>query len=272
VTSTSTCTVCRRRPAPQPQVCEPCRSRVRDALAAIVDLHAIAYYELQPGSGTGTRGTERSLGVRLAALDFVAGNDVLPTLEEWEREIRRHYDLTPYGPASEDRVTQAHHAMPTAADIDLVRVALAGCCAFLKVWWPQVADTHPAARDLATEVLDGYHTAQAAARMLPRTTWAVECPTDTEDGRCAYLLRVTGQDVGHVVVCRRCGTHWDVERLLLVVASDAEADVWLPADGVERLAGIPERTLRRWAAQGRVQRAHGRYEFRSVQAAVARLA
>jgi hypothetical protein len=102
-----TCIVCQRIEAADGwTVCRGCLDRVDDDLARIVELTALAagrlIPETRPGNGgRSVPGSRPPLSVD--ALDDCIGHDVLPVLEDWERAIRAHYGLTPYGVASAAR-------------------------------------------------------------------------------------------------------------------------------------------------------------------------
>lgn len=107
-----------------------------------------------------------------------------------------------------------------------------------------------------------------AARTAGRRDIWLDCPTDTEHGRCGARLRITGLDLTAPVYCRQCRVTRDVHRLLLVTAADADAGVWLVAEDACMLLGLPERTLRDWGRRGLVTRERGRYELGSIRAAI----
>ena len=94
------------------------------------------------------------------------------------------------------------------------------------------------------------------------------CPADTADGECGSWLRVTGEDFGGSVTCRSCSTIWDTERLLWVVASSSEADLWVDSGAAVRHTGVPESTLRRWGREGRIKRKGSLYEYKSLSNAL----
>lgn len=248
-----TCIVCRRTRPEKGYTCQSCRTRTRRQLNDLPELYIRAGQELVPGAADGTRGSEPSIGVRLGALELRAGYDVLGVLGSWERIWREDFCLSePPGPAP------SH---------DPVGTTLLGVVRFLNVWLDRAADSHPAFDDFAGEVAVSHAKAVDAARVRPRQAWVVSCPTDTPTGRCGASLRVTGEDFGSAIACRRCHTMWDVMRLLHVAVHDAEATMWLPASEIELLYGVGERRLQRWAKAGLIRRDHGRYDVASVRSA-----
>lgn len=254
------CVLCLRQS--ESRVCGRCMGKLNSYLADVQVFRQAAGGNLVPSSGTDRRGSERGLGVRLDALDFVAGLDILPTLEDWERDWRSFFGLTAFGPASLERMRAQQ------SDCDPIAVRLGGCIRFLQQNLQQACDKHPAIEDFASELHGAWRQAQAAADAQPRTSWRVTCPADTDDGECGRQIRISGEDFDGTVVCRACSTSWPVERLLRVVASSQQADLWLDPEAASRWFGIPARELRRWAQSGRVRRANGRYELHSIRATI----
>jgi hypothetical protein len=254
-----TCVVCSRTDS-QALACDPCRLRIDGQLSGILAFRHLAEDELQPGRGGDGRSGERGLGVRIDALDFVAGNTVLDVLELWCRDIRETYGLSQWGPASLDACRgQADPALALLTDV----------IGFLRAWLPRLTVDFVPIDDLAREVRDCWLQAQRAANAAPRTAYRVACPTIDDDGDdCGRMLSVAGDDLEGEVTCRSCRTTWSVDRLLTIVASDTSGAIWMDAETAARRAGVDERTLRRWARDGRVTREHGRYDYKTITAMV----
>ena len=236
--------------------CGSCESRIRQQLNDIVEFQALASQNLIPGRGGDGRGSERSLGVNIQALDLVGGFDPIAVLESWERVWRQDFSLTPYGPASASR--------PQSPIGTLV-----GIVGFLQSWLSKACQQHPAISEFAFEVRSLHRSCKAAAGQSDRAGWRVTCPTDADDGECGSVLVVRSEDFGGEVSCRSCKVTWPVERLLRVVASSRHAELWLDPDAASEWIGVHPATLRRWAAAGRINRAHGLYEVHSIREALA---
>jgi len=240
--------------------CDPCRRRIDDQLAGILAYRHLAEDELEPGRGGSGRAGERGLGVRLDALDFVAGNTVLDILELWCRDIRETYGLSPYGPASLDACRgQADPALALLADV----------IAFLRSWLPRLAADFLPVDDLAREVRSCWLQAQRAANAAPSHGYRVPCPAPADEGACGRMLVINGQDLDDEIACRSCGTAWSVDRLLVIVAGEVTGAIWMDGEAAAQRAGVDIRTLRRWAAAGMVRRDHGRYDLKEIQAMAA---
>lgn len=244
VLTPTTCVICGEA-SEQGFACAVCERRLRDRLANIVEFYALAEGELVPGASGGSRSSsERSLGVRVAALDFLAGNDVVAILGLWERDWRETYDLSD-AKAGRD-----------------VQDTLTAIVNFLLAWLHRSCTDHPAIDDFAREVRECWGIARAAARMAPARRTLVDCPTiDEDDQACTGKIGIDDRDETH---CRTCGATRTLDLLLAITGADDAAPVWVDAEVVVRKTGVPERTLRHWAGRGKVSRSHGRYELRSV--------
>jgi hypothetical protein len=234
--------------------CMKCQRRISDHLGDIVNYASLAEQELLPGRGGDGRSTERSLGIRLQALDLVAGNDVLPILESWERMYREEWGYAPWGPTTLER---------GQGKADQATAYLTGTVAFLRANLDRICE-HPAVDDFHGEVTQVWRQAREAARQQPRQAWRVTCPADADDGECGNVLRITGEDFGKDVTCRTCRTTWPTDRLLMVVASSTEADLWIDTEAAARHTGVPEASLRRYAKQGKIKRRGSLYEYKSL--------
>jgi len=268
-----TCTICQR--SSQRFACERCEHQMRLQLQEVLDFQAIAADNLLPGQGGDGRASERGLGVNIAALDLVGAFDAIAVLESWERMWREDYGLTPYGPASAERLTAMTQAKPdpdiagtSHPGMQSTRATLVGIVNFLQSWLSKTCSEHPAVDEFARELRTLHRACQQAAGQTRRAAWRVTCPADTDQGECGKQLRVSGQDFGGHVSCRACGTTWPVERLLRVVASSQHAELWLDPEAASEWLGISERTLRLWAREGRLKRANGRYEVHSLREAI----
>lgn len=256
---THTCTIC-RRPTNR-NACTNCETRIRNHLIDITEYIAIASHELRPGqTGGDGRGNELSIGIRVNALDFIAGNDVMPILESWEKDWRDYYHLGPYGPASATR----NHGKTSQG-------TLIGIVAFLQQWLTRACDDHPAVDDFATEVRQCHNIAQTAARMKPPTNTTITCPADdptTTTGLCGARITIHANEIKNKATCKRCRTTWDIAHLIHVAIATPNAQMWADPEAAAEHFGITPRTLQRWSKQGKVQRLNGRYELHSIHNAI----
>ena len=266
VNETKRCIIC-AKPTEQ-MACSRCEHRMHTQLSEILQFVALAETNLVPGSGAGGRSTERPLGVRVDALDLVAGFDVLPQLESWERLFREDYQLAKYGEISGQRARVVVVTMPTHDGRSIppqiaINGYISGTVTFLQQFLPRICE-HPAVDEFATELRQLHRQAQAASGQSPRTSWSVSCPADVDEGECGNKLRVNGEDFDGHVTCRSCKTTWEVKRLMLVVASSQTAEIWIDSEAAVEMFGIPSRTLRDWAKRGDIRRNAGRYEVASL--------
>jgi hypothetical protein len=253
-TSARRCERCRR--ASTRRLCDACIARTRTNLRDLIEFTALADPTPRASSMGGGKSSEHSLGVNIAALDVIAGNDTLPLMESWERYVRADFALAPYGVVTEDTRTSA---------------LLTRCVEFLSTWLDRLVDEWSPVVDFVSEVEGERNRLARIAQQDVSEGWRVECPTDVDDSTCGRRLRITSDalDDDSEIVCRACGTRWTARRLVLVAAADSEVDVWLPVDTITAWYSISARTLRRWASKGRVQRRGAFYSDRSIRAALA---
>jgi hypothetical protein len=246
------CVICQHKTANN--LCHKCENRTRTHLNEIITYTKHAAKELAPSQTGEGRTTERSLGINLDALDLIAGNTVLPILESWEAMYRAEWQYPPLGPVTLARA----QGQP-----DQTIAYLTGTVTFLKHNLDKIA-THETVKDFTTEIGSCWYQARNAARRQPRQAWRVTCPTDTNRGECGNTLRITGQDFDNEITCRTCQTTWPTERLLRVVASSQDAEIWVDSQAAARQTGVPESTLRRWAKQGKIKRRGTMYEYKNL--------
>lgn len=254
-----------------PACCIRCHAKLRRHLGDIPRLCADAYLQIEPtskpgGSGSPSFGSKPPINVdaldpELTLIELNAGDPtsavpLLEMLEMYEKAIREERRLTPYGLATSIRC-QLHHL----AHAD-TRATLHGCVGFLQanldyICTDQAFDLKEFARHLARAV-------QQLRRWDPSQPFAgtrIPCPTIDEHGDCRYPIVVTGSGD---VECRRCGNVWQIDRLLLVAGQDA--DVWVDAEALAHIAGVNERTIRRWHAKGKVAKRGQLYRLQDVRA------
>ena len=263
----TTCPCCAHRTADLGIACSRCRDLARRRLVDILEFYALAEGELEVGRGGGGRSTGRSLGIRIDALDFVAGHDVLPRLGFWERDWRETRDLSRQ--PERCRIDGRDH--PTAT--------LAGTVDFLQVHLTWAYTEHPAVDEFHGDLAQLHGQAANDARVASPKVHVVSCPSTVdvpqpdEHGAttraCGNDLVLRDLDLEAHVRCDECATSWQVRRLLLVAAADSEAEVWVAEDDVALIHGISTRVLRKWAKAGRVLRKGGRYELASVRGELA---
>jgi hypothetical protein len=186
--------------------------------------------------------------VRLIPEDPSSDVPLLVLLEDWERIIREDRGLAPYGMASEARLA-ATGPLHGASWARHTPVTLTGVIRFLHAVHDWVL-TEPSF-DLAEYARQIRLCRRAVSRWdadLAEPGWRVPCPTVTDDGDCAQVLKVSRG--AESVYCRACGREWEITRLLAVAGRDA--DVWVDVEAAATMAGVHERTIRKWIAKGKV--------------------
>jgi hypothetical protein len=246
-------------------VCQKCADRIRRDLDDILRLTADAHAQTSPKAGSqgGARTVPGSrppltlealdpelVLVRIVPDDPSSEVPLLVLLEDWERMIREDRGLVPYGMASEARLASIG-PLRAASWASHTPVTLTGVVRFLQGHhdW---ACTEP-----SFDVSEYGRQVRLCRRAVSRWDsdahspgWRVPCPTVSDQGECGQQLRVARGD--EIVPCRSCGREWELPRLLAVAGRDA--DVWIDVEAAATMAGVHERTIRKWVAKGAVQR------------------
>lgn len=264
-----TCPVCLQQ-TDQVNTCTTCQNRILHHLRRIETLIVEAHLQLMPERRNEPRppmfGSRPPVNLdavdpELALIELNQGDPssavtILEMLEMWERTIRELRAMTPYGPVSAQRIEQAH---APASD---TTVSLRGCVGFLQAHHQWLCD------DIdfpVSEYADHLRrTSQQLRRwdpmLEPRAT-RIPCPTTTDQGDCGYLIPIRSYD-DHAT-CRRCQREWAIDRLITVAGRDA--DVWVDAEAVATIAGVHERTIRKWATAGKVAKRGQLYRLQDVK-------
>jgi hypothetical protein len=248
-----TCLICGHRT--DRMACAKCQNRIAGHLSDILKYTALAAGELQPGQGGDGRGSERGLGIRLDALDLMAGNEILDTLESWERMYREEWGYAPWGPTTLERAQGKQN--PTFAYFK-------GTVAFLRGNLDRICD-HPAVDDFANETRQMYYRTRSIARQQPPQAYRVNCPADTQDGECGNSLRFTSLDMESEVGCKRCGSVWTVKRLILVNEA-AGKSIWTDIEAAAGHFAVHPTTLSKWAKAGHITKRGNQVDLKSIRA------
>lgn len=183
---------------------------------------------------------------------------ILEALEMWERAIREDRGFGPYGPASALRLTEAGQATVTACTLTGVLRFLTG-----QIDWIVTEETF-GLEEFADHVRRSVAVLRRWSSQETQIGTRIACPTVTDEGHaCGAPIRVSTD--GDPVLCRRCGRTWSIEWLIQVAGKDA--DGWADMEAVVRLSGLTDRTIRRWAAAGKVRKRGLLYSIRDISQA-----
>jgi predicted Zn-ribbon and HTH transcriptional regulator len=166
--------------------------------------------------------------------------------------IREDRDLLAFGPATAYRLTLIAKQGPvTTAGY------LTGTVNFLRahIGWITTEPTF-GLEDFSGHVYASVRALRRFDQTNQPTGTVIACPTVSERGECGYRLRY--EDLGDHVTCPRCKATRDAATLATIAMSDGR-QVWLDPEAAAKHLGIDERTLRRRALRGELQRSHGRY-------------
>lgn len=259
-----TCPAC-HQPRPSWALCDRCHDRTMARLAELVELQALAcsIAALTP-SQTGDPGPigahrDPPLPVDLHALDIALAEGLLRGLEadqmgleDWAVDWRHWLGHSPHGMATEH---DTGPAATLARVVGYLRANLPRCGR------PAADGGHPAIDEFVADVRSIHTHAIHALRLAEPAPWTFPCPGDALDGGlCGNRLRVD-HDGRHLAIhCRRCGTTWSLERLLLVARAAGSA-IWVDADTAQTHLGVSRATLYRMADRGDIGRRYGRFDI-----------
>jgi len=243
--TTTPCTIC-DKPTEVIGLCNRCQSKIHRQLDDILEFWELAHDELLPGkSGNGGRSSERTIGLNVNALSFVAGHDILGCLHEWEKLIRQDRQLTP--PAL------------VAKEGD-VRGEIAKAISFAQANLPW-SGTQDWIGDYASEIADIHSQGMGAAKQFVEKTRRIPCPSTMPDGSyCDNRLKVDSDDPMKLFECRKCGSTWSTLRLVAVALSVPGQQVWLDAEAIAIWVGISERQVYRIIKVNKIARRGNLYD------------
>jgi hypothetical protein len=213
--------------------------RVSFELAEIYDFWKLAHEELRPGNGGhGSASGERTLGINISALSWIAGDDILKVLHSWEVIIRAERHLTP--PAMVERASLNRE----------IRVTVDFALAHLE--WSSQQDWFG---DYAEEIHDLHQMGKVASRHIVEKAKFIPCPADDKNGQpCGQLLKIRDGEMMEIVRCRNCQSEWTAIRLMAVALADSRRQVWLDAEAISEYLGIAPKAVQVFAKRHEIGR------------------
>ena len=243
----TTCSLCNHKTQIE-GLCNRCHSKIHSQLDDLKEFWIGAHNELLPGrSGSGGRSSERTIGLNVAALSFIAGHDILSFLHGWESVIRERRKLTP----------PAHIEKPKSLGVE-IEDAIVFAQSHL-IW----IGSQEWISDFARELRDVHGQGMAAARRFVEKTRKIPCPADTESGICSNLLAINSDDPLDIFECRKCKSQWTTLRLM-AVAMSSKQEIWLDAESLAKWMGISERHIRRLAQKHSLAKRGQFYEAHAI--------
>lgn len=220
-------------------LCGRCHGRLAQALSDIATLYPLLEELLIPGSvnGGGTRGKP---GSRPACdLDVADLRDARGTVHAevsgWARIVIEERQLA-------------------ARPLDVEQSAR-----LLTIHLDWISE-QPWVDEALREIGDAAWTIRRVCHDLPEPPIGT-CPDVDPRGQadvCGGPLRIEhvaqfGSDTALYVVCSRCGSRWDA-RSLIHLGRVAPMNLWESVTNIAAMLDIPDRTVRHWAATGKIRR------------------
>lgn len=242
-----TCSLCGKE-TPSTGLCSRCQGWVHRMLDDLLELWLAAHQELIPGNGgAGSSSGERTIGINVAALSFIAGDDILKILHSWEGEVRQERNLTP--PALLKKRSLENEIK------DAIRFAQAHLDWMGQQSW---------IGDFVDEVRELHKTGSAAARRTAEKVKRIACPADDADGLpCGQILRLT-DNLFDIIECRKCETQWTAIRLVAVALADERKDIWLDADAIGSYLSLNPKYIHKFCKRHEISKKGYLYNLKEI--------
>lgn len=244
-----TCPLCNFQMS-QVGLCNRCSRKIHRMLDDLNVFWKAAHDELLPGrSGSGGRSSERTIGLNVSALSFIAGDDILGLLHEWEKLIREDLQLTKPALIAKLPLDQEIAKAIEFAQVNLPWSATQG-------WFG----------DFVSELRELHAVGMTAAKMFVQKTRRIACPAETAEGLpCGQLLKINDEDPLDIFTCKQCQTEWTTLRLVAVALSDPNRIVWLDAEAISKYVGVTERHVHRVARKHQIARKGQLYDVNAIR-------
>lgn len=245
-----TCPICDKETTRE-GLCQKCHRWIHTMLDDLFQLWLAAHDELLPGNGgAGSSSGERTIGVNVQALSFIAGDDILKILHSWEGEVRQERHLTP--PALLKRKDLKSEIS------DAIKFAQT------HLEWMGQQDW---IGDFADEVKELHLAGSQAARRTAEKVKRISCPADTAEGLpCGQILRLTDEDLLDVVACRKCGTEWTTLRLMAVALADNRKEIWLDAEAIGSYLKLDPKYIHKYCKRHEISKKGYLYNLKEILA------
>lgn len=223
----SNCPLCGHQ-SPNERLCHKCHTSMVTMIEDMSELWSMAHEELTPCKGRGGGSSnEPSLGINVAALSLIAGDDILRLFHKYETLVRAGRSLTP--PALLKKKT-------LDAEIkDAIRFAVT------HLEW---SATQSWLGEFAAELKALHRSAKAAARQFPEPVRRIACPGDTSEGLpCGNHLNLRVDDLLEIFSCKKCKTEWSSMRLIAVALASPHGEFWVDIEAVATWLHISQRRV-----------------------------
>lgn len=232
-------------------LCHRCHNRLHRQLDDLLDYWQSAHKELLPGrSGDGGRSAERTIGLNVNALSFIAGDDILGMLHEWEKIIREDRNLTRPAFLKKLPLDQEIKTAITFAQRHL-----------------QWSGEQPWIEDFANELKELHAKGKVAAKDFTHKVRKIPCPSTLPDGEyCDFRLKAL-DDPLEIFECPKCAAEWTTLRLVAVALSTPGKEVWLDAEAIAEWLKVKSSAVQKFAKRNAITRRGMLYDFKAFMEA-----
>lgn len=253
----TTCPLDHRSLVGNAKICKKCAQETRSRLAEIPVLYIEAGAYLVPGKGGfGSSGSERTIGLNLAALGFRQAAEILGVLEDFERTVRvQSLGQIEFEGQEREDIPRPKNWRPSEEDLarekppvrkGTIQERVEGVCMFL-LKHAEWLTCHDEAQFWVEEVAKIHSQGETATRRFTEKMTRIKCPTSIEEfaeGGEEILYRYCGEtltlgkDPLERVECKRCHTEWTTLFLVRVALETPSEPMWMDSDAIASLLGI----------------------------------
>lgn len=214
--------------SPTERLCHSCHTSTVTMIQDLPELWLKAHDELMPGKGgSGSSSNEPSLGINVAALSLIAGDDILGLFHHFEKAIRAGRGLT----------------SPALLKKKSLKVEIDDAARFA-VTHLEWSATQPWLGEFAAELKVLHRSAKAAARQFADPVRRISCPGDTAEGLpCRNALNLRMDDLLEIFDCKRCKSEWSSMRLIAVALASPTGEFFVDIEAVAAWLNISERRV-----------------------------
>lgn len=245
------CPVCDRS-SPVERLCQPCHTSVVTMIQDLPELWLEAHDELEPGkNGKGGSSNEPSLGVNVAALSLIAGDDILRLFHKYERLIRKSRNLTPPALLAKKPLTEEIANAVSFATRHL-----------------DYSSSQPWINEFVAELKVLHRSARSAARKFSDPVRRISCPGDTSEGLpCGVHITLRSDDMLAIFTCKRCKTEWSSMRLVAVALASPTGKFWVDVEAAATWLALSERRVQQIVKENKIDRQGLLIDLKAVMAA-----
>ena len=184
------------------------------------------------------------------ALSWIAGDDILHLLHDWEKVIREDRNLVRPAFIIRNRTLEGE-----------IKAAIIFAQTHL-----QWSGSQPWISDFQRELRELHTSGMNAAKIFVQRSRRIACPSEMADSTpCNKLLKINDEDPLEIFGCAKCQTEWTTLRLVAVAMSDPKREVWLDAEAISKWVGISESNIRKIGKRYNINKRGKLYDMNAMR-------